>query len=283
MPSRDSRVSCCPSNPKFTRISGARIKKTSLWCRAARAVCIKIYQNPPGENGAARAESGAGNGREEEEGRDRDRDRERERERERKVCLPRRCSPGCPECAAIDRNHDRRPDTVYLSPIRCTSASTEIGVPSSGSTAYGKFVFSYITNTGHVLFDAPAGKMERMRAIGFPPSLPLPFTPTGVQCKHARRGTRVSRIFCFLFSSVFFFFFFFLFCLVSTIFCFSRRSTHSSHESKAVPSFSSLFFCFFLPPPPPSLPSFLPFYSVARELFNAWSSRRLAPPLILFP
>jgi hypothetical protein len=72
-----------------------------------------------------------------------------------------------------------------------------------------------------------------------------------------------------------------LFCLVSTIFCFSRRSTHSSHESKAVPSFSSLFFVFSFPPP--SLPSFLPFYSVARELFNAWSSRRLAPPLILFP
>jgi len=43
-----------------------------------------------------------------------------------KKVLPRHYSPGYPECAAIDKNHGLPPDTVYLSPIRCTSARIEI-------------------------------------------------------------------------------------------------------------------------------------------------------------
>lgn len=43
--------------------------------------------------------------------------------REKKICLPTRYSHGCPKCAAICRSPGRPPDTVYLSPIRCTSAN----------------------------------------------------------------------------------------------------------------------------------------------------------------
>lgn len=57
--------------------------------------------------------------------------RGKKEKKEREVYLPGRCSPGCPECAAIDRNHGHPPSTVYLSPIRCTSASTEIGTSSA--------------------------------------------------------------------------------------------------------------------------------------------------------
>ena len=69
----------------------------------------------------------------------RERKREREREREgssvgrgrkkkkrkkERICLPRRYFHGCPKCAAICRSLGYPPDTVYLSPIRCTSANT---------------------------------------------------------------------------------------------------------------------------------------------------------------
>lgn len=45
------------------------------------------------------------------------------RVRRKKICLPTRYSLGCPKCAAICRSPGRPPDTVYLSPIRCTSAN----------------------------------------------------------------------------------------------------------------------------------------------------------------
>ena len=51
-------------------------------------------------------------------------ERKKEKRKKERICLPRRCFHGCPKCAAICRSLGHQPDTVYLSPIRCTSANT---------------------------------------------------------------------------------------------------------------------------------------------------------------
>lgn len=86
--------------------------------------------------------------------------RTREWKERKKVCLPRRCSLGCPECAAIDRNHGGPPDTVHLSPIRCTSASIEMGT-SSMQIPRIKIRFLYIGNIDRVCL--PVRDSQRKR------------------------------------------------------------------------------------------------------------------------
>lgn len=60
--------------------------------------------------------------------------------RGKKICLPTRYSLGCPKCAAICRSPGRPPDTVCLSPIRCTSANKreEGGKKKIGERRVGK-------------------------------------------------------------------------------------------------------------------------------------------------
>jgi len=255
MPSRDSRVSCCPSNPKFTRISGARIKKTSLWCRAARAVCIKIYQNPPGENGAARAESGAGNGREEEEGRDRDRDREREREREKSLLaktlfprLSRMCS---------DRQKSRPPAGHGVS----IAHSLHICKHRNRSTFERKYgvrevrIFLYYQYRPRAF--RRAGRKNGTNARDRIPSLPPPplyADRRSMQTRAARNESFPD----FLFFVFFCFFFFFFFCFVLFLPSFVSLDVLLTAVTNRKRFLPSLLFSLFFPSPPPSLPPFLP-------------------------
>lgn len=88
---------------------------------------------------------------------------EEEEEKKKNLCLPRRYFPGCPKCAAICKSLGYPPDTVYLSPIRCTSANR--GQKKNTIAVILAGIGTYITSDSYIPVDVFAWSSGRYSPV----------------------------------------------------------------------------------------------------------------------